>query len=223
MDQPSSRGPDRILIIGRSPSVILDAAEILRTKGFQADATNQFDEVLTAYDTTEVDVVLFGGMVPADTKRHLRDEISKVNDHVTFVQGLAGIPGLIAAQIEGAVSPAGDGVTYDPTNRTLHLTLKEPTEVIINAFWGTSFTPPEPKSTSRQLLDSTLDAGEHAIPLPTELPTVASFASVSVGPSVHTFTIGPMPEAVTRLTPTANPTQPSPLPPVRAISTHTAN
>jgi hypothetical protein len=146
MDQPSSRGPDRILIIGRSPSVILDAAEILRTKGFQADATNQFDEVLTAYDTTEVDVVLFGGMVPADTKRHLRDEISKVNDHVTFVQGLAGIPGLIAAQIEGAVSPAGDGVTYDPTNRTLHLTLKEPTEVIINAFWGTSFTPPNQRA-----------------------------------------------------------------------------
>ena len=33
-----------------------------------------------------------------------QEEISKVNDHVTFVQGLAGIPGLIAAQVEGVTS-----------------------------------------------------------------------------------------------------------------------
>ncbi|MGW6281341.1 hypothetical protein [Kribbella sp. NPDC055071] len=221
MDQPSSREPERILIIGRSPSVILDAADILRAKGFRADATNQFDEVLTAYDTTAVDVVLFGGMVPADTKRHLTDEISKVNNRVTFVQGLAGIAGLIAAQVEGAVSPVADGVTYDPANRTLHLTLKEPAAVVVEAFWGTSFTPPEPKSTSMRLIDATSDAGEHVIPLPAEIPTVASFVTVSVGPSVHAFTVGPMPEAVTRLVPTRDRTQPSPLPPVQAISTHT--
>ena len=72
MDEPATSGPDRILIIGRSPSVILDAADILRRKGFQADATNQFDEVLTAYDTTNIDVVVFGGMVPANTKQYLQ-------------------------------------------------------------------------------------------------------------------------------------------------------
>jgi hypothetical protein len=217
LNQPGDQLMDqRILIIGRSPSVILDAADILRDKGFRADATNQFDEVLTEYDATDFDVVLFGGMVPADTKRHLRDEISKLNDHVTFVQGLAGIAGLIAAQVEGVTSPAGDGVAYE--NRTVQLTLKEPAEVIVEAFWGTSFTPPEPKSASMRVIESRFDAGEHVIPLPDEIPAVASFVTVSVGPSVHAFTVGPMPQAVTRLVPTGG--QPSPLPPVQAVSTH---
>ena len=47
MDEPTTSGAERVLVIGRSPSVILDAAGILRSKGFHADATNQFDEVLT--------------------------------------------------------------------------------------------------------------------------------------------------------------------------------
>ena len=71
MDEPATSGPERILIIGRSPGVILDAAGILRGKGFRADATNQFDEVLTEYDTTNIDVVVFGGMVPPDAKQYL--------------------------------------------------------------------------------------------------------------------------------------------------------
>jgi hypothetical protein len=70
MDAPITSGPGRILVIGRSPSVILDAADILRSKGFHADATNQFDDVLTDYDTTNVDVVVFGGMVPPNAKQH---------------------------------------------------------------------------------------------------------------------------------------------------------
>jgi hypothetical protein len=223
MDRPPSSRPERILIIGRSPRVILDAAEILRTKGFRADATNQFDEVLTAYDTTDIDVVVFGGMVPADTKRHLREQIAKVNHDVAFVQGLAGIPGLIAAQVEGVTSTAGDGngvVVYDPTERMVRLTLKEPAWVVVDAFWGTSFTPPEPTSTSMRVIDLHLDAGEHVIPLPDEVSPVASFVTVSVGPSVQAFTVGPMPAAVTRLVPTGVAPESSPLPPVRAVSTH---
>src|SRR5712671_5155940 len=131
MDEPATSGPERILIIGRSPGVILDAAGILRGKGFRADATNQFDEVLTEYDTTNIDVVVFGGMVPPNTKQHLREEISKVNGHVAFVQGLAGIAGLIAAQVEGVTPAAADasGVAYDPANRTVQLTLPEPAQV----------------------------------------------------------------------------------------------
>src|SRR5215217_3020846 len=101
MDERTASRTERILVIGRSPKVILDAAEILRSKGFRAAATNQFDQVLTEYDATNLDVVVFGGMVPPDTKRHLRQEISKLNSHVTFVQGLAGIAGLVAAQVEG--------------------------------------------------------------------------------------------------------------------------
>ena len=223
MNEPTTGGPERILVIGRSPSVILEAADILRSKGFHADATNQFDEVLTEYDTTNIDVVVFGGMVPPNTKQYLREEISKVNGSVTFVQGLAGIAGLIAAQVEGIVtSTAGDDnrVAYDTTNRTVQLTLQEPSQVVVDAWWGTSFTPPEPTSTSMRVIDSHFDQGEYIIPLPTEVPPVASFVTVSAGPAVRAFTVGAMPEAVRRMVPAGDPAQPAALPPVRAVATH---
>ena len=213
---------ERILVIGRSPSVILDAADILRSKGFHADATNQFDEVLTEYDTTSIDVVVFGGMVPPGTKQYLTEEISKGNGRVTFIQGLAGIAGLIVAQVQGATSTArdDDGVAYDTTTRTVHLTLKERSRVVVEAWWGTSFTPPEPTSTSMRIIDSHFDAGEHLLPLPADVPTVASFVTVSVGTAVRAFTVGAMPEAVRRMVPTGDPNQPPALPPVRAVATH---
>jgi hypothetical protein len=220
MDESS--GPERVLVIGRSPSVILDAAEILRSKGFHADATNQFDEVLADYDTTNLDVVVFGGMVPPGAKQYLREEISKINSQVTFVQGLAGIAGLIAAQVEGVTSTAGDdnGVAYDTTTRTVRLTLREPARVVVEAWWATSFTPPEPTSTSMRVIDSHFDSGEHGVPLPAEVPPIASFVTVSVGPATRAFTVGAMPEGVTRMVPTGDPAQPSALPPVRAVATH---
>ena len=104
MDAHAPDRTSRVLVIGRSPGVILDAADLLRAKGFRADATNQFDDVLTDYDAAALDVVVFGGMVPASTKQRLRDQISQVNAHVTFVQGLAGIAGLIAAQVEAVTT-----------------------------------------------------------------------------------------------------------------------
>jgi hypothetical protein len=222
MDEPATSRPERILVIGRSPGVILDAAGILRGKGYRADATNQFDEVLTQYDTANIDVVVFGGMVPPDAKQHLTEQISKVNGHVTFVQGLAGIAGLIAAQVEGVTSTAGDGngVAYDPANRTVQLTLREPAQVVVEAWWATSFTPPEPASTSMRVIDSRFDQGEYVIPLPVEVPPVASFVTVSAGLAVRAFTVGAMPEGVMRMVPAGDPAQPSALPPVRAVATH---
>jgi hypothetical protein len=214
---------ERILIIGRSPSVILDTTEILRGRGFHADATNQFDQVLTEYDTANLDIVVFGGMVPPAAKQHLRDEISKVNNRVTFVQGLAGIAGLIAAQVEGAASAVDgddDTVAYDAARRSVRLALREPARVLVEAWWGTSFAPPEPTSTSMRLVDAQFGAGEHVIPLPAEVPSVASFVTVSAGPAVRAFTVGGMPEAVTRLVPAGDPARPSVLPPVRPVATH---
>jgi hypothetical protein len=224
MGEPASNGPGRILVIGRSPGVILDAAAILRSKGFHADATNQFDEVLTEYDTGNIDVVVFGGMVPPPTKQYLREEISKVNDRVTFVQGLAGIAGLIAAQVESVTSTAGgdNSVAYDTTDRSVRLTLREPAQVVVEAWWATSFTPPG-TSTSLRVIDSHFDPGEYSMPLPAEVPSVASFVTVSVGPAVSAFTVGAMPEAVTRLVPTGDPTQPPALPPVAAVATHSGD
>ena len=222
MTTPPTSRPQRILVIGRSPGVILEAAGILRSKGFLADATNQVDEVLTDYDTSTVDVVVFGGMVAPTTKQQLRDEISTVNDHVAFVQGLAGIPGLIAAQVEGATSDAvDDDVAYDPSGRTVEVTVRDATRVVVEAWWATSFTPPEPTSTSIRVIDVHLDPGTHVIAVPAEVPPVASFVTVSIGPAVHAFTVGAMPEAVRQMVPTGDPTRPSALPAVRAVATHT--
>src|SRR5580704_9886755 len=201
MDEPATSRPERILIIGRSPGVILDAAGILRSKGFHADATNQFDEVLTEYDTANIDVVVFGGMVPPTAKQYLTEQISKV-DGVTPADG------------------DGNGVAYDPANRTVQLTLHEPAQVVVEAWWATSFTPPEPASTSMRVIDSHLDSGEYFFPLPAEVPPVASFVTVSAGPAVRAFTVGAMPEAVMRMVPAGDPTQPPALPPVRAVATH---
>ena len=104
MNASPKNEPERILVVGRSPSVLVATVDILRAKGYSADATNQFDQVLDDYDVTDLDVLVFGGMVPADTKQQLREDISERNPHVTFVQGLAGIAGLIAAQVQAATS-----------------------------------------------------------------------------------------------------------------------
>jgi hypothetical protein len=53
------------------------------------------------------------------------------------------------------------------------------------------------------VFDGQLDAGPHTIPLPDRVPSEASFAGVTVGSSVRVFTVGPMPDAVTRLAPTS--------------------
>ncbi|HZC51777.1 MAG TPA: hypothetical protein VE441_04680 [Mycobacterium sp.] len=220
--------PTRILVVGRSPSVLVDTVDILRAKGYTANATNQFDRVVDDYDAENLDMVVFGGMVPPDTKEHLRQEIGGRNPQVTFVQGLAGMAGLIAAQIEGVLSssePDDTDLVYDTGQRTVHLTLHQPAQVRVEAWWGTSFTPPEPKSTSLVVQDATLNAGSHSIPLPAEIPSVASFIAVTVGAAVRTFTVGPMPQSVLNLVPGAGngagagPTPSSPLSPVREVNT----
>jgi hypothetical protein len=71
--------PARVLVVGRSPSVLVAAVELLRSKGHLADATNRFDQVLDDYDVGDLDVLVFGGMVPTDTRQYLCDEITKRN------------------------------------------------------------------------------------------------------------------------------------------------
>jgi hypothetical protein len=54
------------------------------------------------FDAKEIDLVVFGGQVPPDRKTELREEIGALNPRVIFVEGLAGIPGLIVHQVQGA-------------------------------------------------------------------------------------------------------------------------
>lgn len=206
MNTSPKNKPERVLVVGRSPNVLVTTVDILRAKGYSADATNQFDQVLDDYDVTDLDVLVFGGMVPAGTKQQLREDISERNPHVTFVQGLAGIGGLIAAQVQAAISaetPDSCEVAYDAAQRSVQLTLNGSAPVTVEAWWATSFVPPEPKSASIQLFDGQLNAGSHIIPLPDQVPSEASFVGVTVGPFARVFTVGPMPNAVMRLVPTS--------------------
>jgi CheY-like chemotaxis protein len=217
-------GAARVLVVGRSPSVLAATAELLREKGYRADVTNQFGEVLADYDLADLDVLVFGGMIPPDTKQHLTEETTRRNAGITLVQGLAGIPGVIAAQVQAITasgSPETGRAAYDETTRTLSLTLGEAEHVSIEALWGTSFTPPEPKSTSMPVFAGDLAAGTHDIVLPSQVPDVASFAAVTIGSLVQVLTLGAMPQAVTRMRPTS--AEDRRLPDVAAISTHGAD
>lgn len=193
--------PARVLVIGRSETVLSELVTILREKGYAAGATNEFDRALDLFDAGQLDLVVFGGMVPPDTREHLREQISIRNPAATFLQGYAGIPGLLAAQIEGAlgqgkVTPAGSA-TYDTRSRSIAVSLDRPRHVMVTAWWHTSFVPPEPKSTSQAILDEELPAGPHTIAIPAEVPAQAAFATVSIGPAVYAFIVGPMPNGTT--------------------------
>jgi hypothetical protein len=197
--------PERVLVVGRSPKVLVEVVERLRDRGYVANATNQFDRVLADYDVTSLDVLVFGGMVPAQTKQYLREQVRKLNPELVFLQGLAGIAGVIAAQVRSVAS--GDltaGVAYDDVERTLRVTLEAPAHVTVEAWWATSFTPPEPTSTSMTVCDDSFSSECHVIAIPDEVPAVASFAVVTVDELVRVFTIGAVPESVQRLVPTSS-------------------
>src|SRR5260370_1792593 len=143
---------------------------------------------------------------PPTQKQPLREDISESNPYVTFVQGLAGIASLIAAQVQAAtLDGALDSgeVGYDAAQRSVQLTLNDSAPVTVEAWWHTSFVPREPKSASMHVFDGQLDAGSHIIRLPDQVPSEASFAGVTVGSFARVFTVGPMPNAVTRLVPTS--------------------
>jgi len=212
---PARRTPDappHVLVVGRSPSVLEAAVGLLEEQGLRTDATNAFDTVLDDYDGADLDLVVFGGAVPPATKDLLRREIARLSPGVTFVQGLAGVAGLIAAQVEAALSgpPSGD-VAYDAADRSIVLELDAPARVVVDAFWVTSLTPPEPTSAQAQVLVAELEPGLHRVPLPGAVPDRAAFAAVRVDGRVVVLTVAPVPVGVV---PAAGV-----LPPVRRVTT----
>jgi hypothetical protein len=199
---PEARPKSRVLIIGRSENVLSETVRILRLMGHAAGASNDFANVTGLFDMAAVDIVVFGGMVPPGTKELLRKQISDRNPAMAFVQGFAGIAGVIAAQVQASLTAAGNAqtglaVTYDPQARTVDLHLDRPQDVQVVAWWGTSFTPPEPRSTSLVLLDAELPAGKHTVALPEEVPSQASFITVAAGDTAQALIVGPMPAGTT--------------------------
>jgi hypothetical protein len=183
----------RVLLIGKSQLVLDESVAGLRGLGYKAEATNDFADITGRFDVKEIDLVVFGGQVPADRKAELREEIGTINPGVIFVQGLAGIPGLIVNQVQGAFMANHQdptrAPTYTPDDRSIRLTLANPADVNVTVWWQTSFVPPDPKSDSLLLLDDQLAAGDHAIPVPGHVPPKSAFATVQVDGAIYAFSI----------------------------------
>jgi hypothetical protein len=182
-----------VLLIGKSQLVLNDSVAGLRELGYKAKATNDFADIASRFDARKLDLVVFGGQVPPDRKAELREEIGAINPQVTFVEGLAGIPGLIIDQVQGAFAsdhqnPAR-APAYAPDERSIRLTLAGPANVKVTAWWQTSFVPPDPKSDSLVLLDDRLAGGDQLIPLPDHVPPKAAFATVKIDAAIYAFSI----------------------------------
>jgi hypothetical protein len=182
-----------VLLIGKSQLVLDESVAGLRDLGYRAEATNDFSDITGRFDVKAMDLVVFGGQVPADRKAELREEFAAINPAVIFVQGLAGIPGLIINQVRGAFAAGQQdtthAATYAPDERSIRLTLSGPADVKVTVWWQTAFVPPDPKSDSLLLLDDTLAGGDHAIPVPDHVPPKAAFATVEIDAAIYAFSI----------------------------------
>lgn len=182
------------LIVGKSAAVLADTVTLLQSRGYAAEATNRFAEVDTDFDLSRFDVVVFGGRVPAETRDRLADVISGRNPDAVLVDGLAGIPGLIATQVEGALAGSlgaeqGANPSFDPEARTVTLSLTGTRTVTLTAWWQTSFVPPDPKNDSLILIDHERLAGQVAIPLPDVVPQQAAFVTVQLDDLSYAFSV----------------------------------
>jgi hypothetical protein len=183
-----------VLVIGRSQLVIDDTVAGMRELGYEAEATNDFlSNIADRFDARKLDVVVLGGQVPPERKAELEEEIGAINPRVTFVHGLAGIPGLLINQVQAAFAPGSPDPVTAPSlardGQSIRLTLAGPVDVKVTAWWHTSFVPPHPRSDSRVLLDERLAAGDHSVPVPEHVPTQGSFATVRIGPEIHAFSM----------------------------------
>jgi hypothetical protein len=182
-----------VLLIGKSQLVLDESVAGLRDLGYHAEATNDFTDITGPFDVKEIDLVVFGGQVPPDRKDELREEIGATNPRVIFVQGLAGIPGLIINQVQGAFAADHQdptrAPTYTPDDRSIRMTVAGPADVKVTVWWQTSFVPPDPKSDSLLLLDDQLAGGEHAIPVPEHVPSRAAFATVQIDEAIYALSI----------------------------------
>jgi hypothetical protein len=182
-----------VLLFGKSELVLDDAVADLRDLGYEAEGTNDFTDITRRFGAKQIDLVVFGGQVPPDRKTELRDEIGAINPRVIFVQGLAGIPGLIVNQVQGAFRAAHQDATraptYAPEERSIRLGLPDPADVKVTVWWQTSFVPPDPKSDSLVLVDDRLAGGDHTVSVPDHIPANAAFATVQIDAAIYAFSI----------------------------------
>ena len=152
------------------------------------------------FDAGQFDLVVFEEWC-LRTPRNTSESRFRPESRATFVQGYAGIPGLVAEQMRPpsataqsdpapqSHTTASPGRSASPSTRT--------TGRHRHRLVGHLVRPPGTESTSRVILDEELPTGAHTIAIPDEVPAQASFATVSIGPLVHAFIVGPMPSRTT--------------------------
>jgi hypothetical protein len=184
-----------VLVVGRSELVLKTTVALLSERGYGAHATREFDNITAQFDARELDIVVFGGQVAPDKKTEIRDTLVGVNPDLEFLQGLAGIPGLIADQVEAAVANEvvipGQAPVYDADKRAIGLSLFAPLDVKVTAYWLTEIVPPDPKSDSQVLAEGPLPPGEHTFPIPDSVALNAAFATVLAGGASWSFRLSP--------------------------------
>lgn len=181
-----------VLVIGRSQAVLATSVALLRDRGYTAQATNDFEAITSQVDPRTLDLVVFGGQVAPAKKAEMRAQISAVNHAVKFVQGMSGIPGLIADQVTGTLAEEqlilGQAPFYDAATKTIAVSLYAPLDVSVTAYWITELIPPDPKSDSLVLHDGPLPAGDHAFEIPDTVSLeAAAFATVRAGAAMWSF------------------------------------
>jgi len=180
-----------VLVIGRSQAVLDATVELLSAGGYAAQATKDFEAIAAQVDPRTLDLVVLGGQIPPAKKVEIREEIAAANDAVIFVQGLSGIPGLIADQVAGALVGdqliPGQAPLFDAARRTIALSLYAPLDVKVTAYWITALVPPDPKSDSLVLHDGPLPSGDHDFEVPDIVSLEAAFATVRAGAAVWSF------------------------------------
>jgi hypothetical protein len=184
-----------VLIAGRSPAVLETTLMLLAARGHRAQATREFDDITARFDAADLDLVVFGGQVSPEQKTEMREALAAVNPGLEFLQGLAGIPGLIVDQIEAAAAGEqlipGQAPVYDADRRAIELVLFAPLDVKITAYWITELVPPNPISTSSVLTEDTLSPGEHRVRIPETVVLDAAFATVRAGGASWSFRLAP--------------------------------
>jgi hypothetical protein len=194
--------PRSVLLFGASQRILDECVAALRDLGYTAQGTTDFSgDIASRFDVARIDLVSLGGLVPAGRKAEIREQIAAINPRAIVLDALAGIPGLIASQVQAAFTagrqdPAPD---YSPGDRSIRLTLAEPAAVRVTVWWRTAVIPPDPKSDSLVIFDGRLPGGDHAIPVPRDIPSETAtptgprqapwFVTVQAGQAICNFTI----------------------------------
>lgn len=193
-----------VLLFGASQRILDECVAALRDLGYTAQGTTDFASDITGrFDIPRIDLVSLGGLVPADRKAELREQIATLNPQAIVIDALAGIPGLIASQVQEAFSADGHdparAPAYNPGDRSIRVALTEPAAVRVTLWWRTALIPPDPKSDWLVIFDGRLPGGDHTIPVPAHIPPQTDtptgprpapwFATVQAGQAVHNLGI----------------------------------